>query len=135
MITNPRDIPALVKELASRLRFTVITGVNTLYNALLNNPNFAELDFSPLKLCLGGGTAIHKSVAEKWKQVTGRALIEAYGLTETSPAVAVNPLIFAEYSGSIEPSLAVDRDRDSRRRRDGFFRSVRSANSACAAPR
>ena len=91
LITNPRDIPALVKELASH-RFTVITGVNTLYNALLNNPNFAKLDFSPLKLCLGGGTAIHKSVAEKWKQVTGRALIEAYGLTETSPAVAVNPL-------------------------------------------
>ena len=71
LITNPRDIPALVKELASH-RFTVITGVNTLYNALLNNPNFAKLDFSPLKLCLGGGTAIHKSVAEKWKQVTGR---------------------------------------------------------------
>ena len=100
LITNPRDIPALVNELASH-RFTVITGVNTLYNALLNNPNFAKLDFSPLKLCLGGGSAIHKSVAEKWKQVTGRALIEAYGLTETSPAVAVNPLNLAEYSGSI----------------------------------
>jgi len=100
LITNPRDIPAFVKELA-RHPFTVITGVNTLYNALLNHPDFAKLDFSRLKLCLGGGMAIHKSVAERWKEVTGRTLIEAYGLTETSPAVTVNPLNLPEYNGSI----------------------------------
>jgi len=100
LITNPRDIPGLVKELASH-PFTVITGVNTLYNALLHHPDFAKLDFSRLKLCLGGGMAIHKSVAKKWKQVTGRPLIEAYGLTETSPAVTVNPLNLPEYNGSI----------------------------------
>ena len=100
LITNPRDIPRFVKELA-RHPFTVITGVNTLYNALLNDPDFAKLDFSRLKLCLGGGTAIRESVAERWKQVTGRPLIEAYGLTETSPAVTVNPLNLTEYNGSI----------------------------------
>ncbi|MGA9082672.1 MAG: AMP-binding protein [Pseudolabrys sp.] len=100
LVTNPRDIPRFVKELA-RHPFTVITGVNTLYNALLNDPDFAKLDFSRLKLCLGGGTAIRESVAERWKQVTGRPLIEAYGLTETSPAVTVNPLNLPEYNGSI----------------------------------
>jgi len=100
LITNPRDIPAFVKELA-RQPFTVITGVNTLYNALLNHPDFAKVDFSRLKVCLGGGMAIHRSVAERWKDVTGRTLIEAYGLTETSPAVTVNPLNLPEYNGSI----------------------------------
>ena len=89
LITNPRDIPQFVKELA-RQPFTVITGVNTLYNALLNDPDFAKLDFSRLKLCLGGGAAIRESVAQRWKQVTGRPLIEAYGLTETSPILALN---------------------------------------------
>ena len=85
LITNPRDIPGFVKELA-RHPFTVITGVNTLFNALLNNPDFAKLDFTPLRLSVGGGMAVQRAVAEKWKQVTGKALIEAYGLTETSPA-------------------------------------------------
>jgi long-chain acyl-CoA synthetase len=89
-----------VKELA-RHPFTVITGVNTLYNALLNDPDFAKLDFTRLKVCLGGGTAIRESVAKRWKEVTGRPLIEAYGLTETSPAVTVNPLNLPEYNGSI----------------------------------
>jgi len=100
LITNPRDIPAFVKDLA-RQPFTVITGVNTLYKALLNNPDFAKLDLSRLKICLGGGMAIHRAVAERWKEVTGRTLIEAYGLTETSPAVTVNPLNLPEYNGSI----------------------------------
>ena len=100
LITNPRDIPAFVKELA-RYRFTVITGVNTLYNALLNNSDFTALDFSNLRVSLAGGMAVHRAVAERWKQVTGKALIEAYGLTETSPAVTVNPLDLAEYNGSI----------------------------------
>jgi len=100
LITNPRDVPGLVKELASH-RFTVITGVNTLFNALLNNPDFLKLDFKPLRLAVGGGMAIQKAVAEKWKRVTGKVLIEAYGLTETSPGVAVNPLDLADYNGAI----------------------------------
>jgi long-chain acyl-CoA synthetase len=100
LITNPRDIPAFVKELRKH-QFTVITGVNTLYNALLNNPDFAKLDFSRLSVSLAGGMAVHKSVAERWKKVTGKTLVEAYGLTETSPAVTVNPLDLKEYNGSI----------------------------------
>ena len=100
LITNPRDIPGFVKELARR-PFTVITGVNTLFNSLLNNPDFAKLDFKPLRLSVGGGMAVQRAVAERWKRVTGKALIEAYGLTETSPAVAANPLDLADYNGSI----------------------------------
>jgi len=100
LITNPRDIAGFLKEL-SKYRFTVITGVNTLYNALLDNPDFAKLDFTGLRISLAGGMAVHRSVAERWKQVTGKAIIEAYGLTETSPAVTVNPLDLAEYNGSI----------------------------------
>jgi long-chain acyl-CoA synthetase len=100
LITNPRDIPGFVHEL-KRHRFTVIIGVNTLYNALLNHPDFAKLDFSHLKISLAGGMALHRAVAERWKQVTGRPLIEAYGLTECSPAVTVNPLDVPDYNGSI----------------------------------
>ncbi|MEO5702146.1 MAG: long-chain-fatty-acid--CoA ligase [Casimicrobiaceae bacterium] len=100
LITNPRDIPGFVKELA-RTRFTAITGVNTLYNALLNNPDFAKVDFSALKLALGGGMAVQKVVADRWKQVTGVPLIEAYGLTETSPAATINPLDLTAFNGSI----------------------------------
>jgi long-chain acyl-CoA synthetase len=100
LITNPRDIFGFVKELG-KYRFTVITGVNTLFNALLDNPDFAKLDFSSLRLSLAGGMPVHRSVARRWKEVTGKALIEAYGLTEASPAVTVNPLTLAEYNGSI----------------------------------
>jgi len=100
LITNPRDIPGFVKELG-KYRFSVITGVNTLFNALLHNPEFAKLDFSSLRLTLGGGMAVQKIVADKWKQVTGTPLIEAYGLTETSPAATINPLDILEYNGSI----------------------------------
>jgi long-chain acyl-CoA synthetase len=100
LITNPRDIPGLVKELAKH-RFTAITGVNTLFNALLNNPDFARLDFSDLKIALGGGMAVQQAVADRWKQVTGRALIEAYGLTETSPAVCINPIDLPAFNHSI----------------------------------
>ena len=100
LITNPRDIPGFVKEL-SRHRFTMISGVNTLFNALLNNPDFAKLDFSGLKFALGGGMAVQKVVADRWKQVTGTTLIEGYGLTETAPAATANPLNLAEYSGAI----------------------------------
>jgi long-chain acyl-CoA synthetase len=100
LITNPRDIPRFVAELG-KYPFTVLTGVNTLFNALLNNPDFAALHFSRVKVTLGGGTAVQKGVAERWKKVTGKPLIEAYGLTETSPAATINPINIPEYNGSI----------------------------------
>lgn len=100
LITNPRDIPGFAKEL-KKWKFTAITGVNTLFNGLLNNEEFRKLDFSSLRLTLGGGMAVQKAVAERWKQVTGRPLIEAYGLTETSPAACINPMTLKEYNGYI----------------------------------
>ena len=100
LITNPRDIPGFVKEL-KKWKFTAITGVNTLFNGLLNNEEFNKLDFSHLKVSLGGGMAVQKAVAEKWKKVTGRPLIEAYGLTETSPAACINPMTLKDYNGFI----------------------------------
>jgi long-chain acyl-CoA synthetase len=100
LITNPKDINGFVKELKKH-QFTTITGVNTLFNALLNNPNFHKLDFSSLKMVLGGGMAVQHAVADRWKHVTGKVLLEAYGLTETSPAVCMNPLSLRDYNGSI----------------------------------
>ncbi|WP_374379098.1 AMP-binding protein [Thermomonas sp.] len=100
LITNPRDMPGFVKELKS-VPFTAITGVNTLFNGLLNTPGFDQVDFSRLHLTLGGGMAVQRAVADKWKQVTGCTLAEAYGLTETSPAVCINPLDLRAYNGSI----------------------------------
>ena len=100
LISNPRDMPGFVKELKS-VRFSAITGVNTLFNGLLNTPGFDQLDFSSLKMTLGGGMAVQRSVAERWKKVTGKTLVEAYGLTETSPAACINPMDLAEYNGAI----------------------------------
>jgi len=100
LITNPRDIPAFVKEL-EKTPFTTLTGVNTLFNALLNNEDFRKLDFSRLRITLGGGMAVQRPVAERWKALTGKPLIEAYGLTETSPAVTINPLDIVDFTGSI----------------------------------
>jgi len=100
LITNPRDMKGFVKELKAT-RFTAITGVNTLFNGLLNTPGFDEVDFSSLKVTLGGGMAVQRAVAERWKKVTGVTLVEAYGLTETSPAACINPLNLAEYNGAI----------------------------------
>ena len=100
LITNPRDMPGFVKEL-KKTRFTAITGVNTLFNGLLHAQGFDQVDFSPLRLTLGGGMAVQRPVAERWKQVTGCTLVEAYGLTETSPAACINPMDLAEYNGSI----------------------------------
>ena len=99
LITNPRDLPALVKEMGN-WKFTTMTGVNTLFNGLLNTPGFAQLDFSTLKVVVGGGAAVQKPVAERWQQVTGHCLTEAYGLTETSPGVCCVPL-GAAWDGTI----------------------------------
>ena len=100
LITNPRDMPGFIKEL-KREPFTAITGVNTLFNGLLNTPGFDQVDFSQLRLTLGGGMAVQRSVAERWKKVTGVTLVEAYGLTETSPAACINPMDLVEYNGAI----------------------------------
>ena len=100
LITNPRDMPGFVKTLQG-IRFTAITGVNTLFNGLLNTPGFEQVDFSRLHLTLGGGMAVQRAVAERWKKVTGVTLVEAYGLTESSPAACMNPLDLAEYNGAI----------------------------------
>ena len=100
LITNPRDLPRFIKDIKLS-GFTAITGVNTLFNVLLNHPKFSEIDFSKLKLALSGGMALQKSVALKWKEVTKSPVLEAYGLTETSPAVTINPMYLKEYNGSI----------------------------------
>ena len=117
LITNPRDIPAFVKELAKH-KYNMITGVNTLFNAFLNNPDFHKLDFSHVKISVGGGMAVQKAVAERWKQVTGKVLLEGYGLTETSPVATMNPPSLSEFRGSIglpAPSTYIDlRDDDNK---------------------
>jgi len=91
LITNPRDLPALVKELG-RWKWSIMTGVNTLFNGLLNTPSFDQLDFSSLKAVIGGGAAVQKPVAERWQQVTGSWITEGYGLTEASPVACANPI-------------------------------------------
>ena len=105
LIANPRDMPGFVKTLKG-VRFTAITGVNTLFNGLLNAPGFTELDFSALRMTVGGGMAVQSAVARRWKEVTGVALLEAYGLTETSPAACINPLHFEDYTGSVGVPVA-----------------------------
>jgi len=100
LITNPRDIPSMIKEL-KKFQFTAITGVNTLFSALMKNPEFAKLNFSRLHLALGGGMAVQKIVAERWKEITHAPILEAYGLTETSPCVTINPVTLKEFNGTI----------------------------------
>ncbi len=100
LITNPRDMPDFVKQL-NQVAFTAITGVNTLFNGLLNTPGFKDIDFSSLRFSLGGGMAVQRSVAARWKSVTSCTLVEAYGLTETSPGACMNPLNLTDYNGSI----------------------------------
>ncbi|RXF01882.1 long-chain-fatty-acid--CoA ligase FadD [Pseudoalteromonas sp. PS5] len=100
LITNPRDMPAFVKELA-KYPFTAITGVNTLFNGLLNTPGFADLNFSTLKMSLGGGMAVQRPVAERWQKVTKSKLMEGYGLTECAPLVTICPHDLDAYNGSI----------------------------------
>ena len=100
LITNPRDLPGFIKDLA-REPVTLITGVNTLFAALLESPDFSALDFSKLKICLGGGMAVQTDVAVRWKALTGQCLCQGYGLTETSPVVTANPLDGREFNGSV----------------------------------
>jgi len=100
LIANPRDFAGFVGEL-KKYRFSFISGVNTLFNALLHTPGFSEVDFSELRITLGGGMAVQRSVAEHWKKVTGNVLTQAWGLTETSPAACINPFSPHEYNGSI----------------------------------
>jgi long-chain acyl-CoA synthetase len=100
LIANPRDIPGFVKILKSR-PFTIMVGVNTLYNALTNHPEIGQVDFSNLKLCIAGGMATQAAVAARWKKLTGKPIIEGYGLSETSPVVCVNRLDLEEFTGTI----------------------------------
>ncbi|MGZ5098306.1 MAG: AMP-binding protein [Usitatibacter sp.] len=118
LITNPRDMKGFVAELA-KWKFTCITGVNTLFNGLLNTPGFAQLDFSSMRMSLGGGMAVQRAVADRWKQVTGKPLVEAYGLTETSPGACINPFVEgADYNGyaglPISSTVITIRDDDAR---------------------
>ena len=100
LITNPRDMTRFIRDI-KKSRFTVITGVNTLFNALLHHPQFNTVDFSRVKLALSGGMALQKSVSKMWREKTKSRVLEAYGLTETSPAVTINPLYLEEYNGSV----------------------------------
>ncbi|WP_196137699.1 long-chain-fatty-acid--CoA ligase FadD [Aliikangiella sp. G2MR2-5] len=100
LITNPRDMKGFVKELGKH-KFSAITGVNTLFNGLLNTPGFSDLDFSHLHLTLGGGMAVQEAVAERWQNVTGRPLLVGYGLSETSPAVCISPMNQPKNDGTI----------------------------------
>ena len=100
LITNPRDLPGFVSEIA-KYPFNVLIGVNTLFNGLLNTPGFEKLNFKDMKFTLGGGAAVQRGVAERWKAVTGHVLLEGYGLTECAPVVTVNPVNTVEYNGSI----------------------------------
>jgi len=128
LITNPRDIPAFIKELIKN-RFTMFTGVNTLFNALLQYPDLAKVDFSRVKVTLGGGMAVQKAVADQWKKVTGSTLVEAYGLSETSPAVTINPLDLKEYNGAI--GLPISSTEVSIRGDDGKELPIGGAGEIC----
>ncbi len=100
LITNPRDMPGFVKEIGKH-KFTAMTGVNTLFNGLLNTPGFDQINFENFRFALGGGMAVQQNTADRWKQVTGVTLLEAYGLTETSPAACINPPTMADFNGMI----------------------------------
>lgn len=100
LITNPKDIAGFIKTI-KEVEFTVMTGVNTLYHALLSHPDFKKVNFSKLKIALSGGMALHKNVSDQWHEISNTPILEAYGLTETSPAVTMNPMYLTEYNGSI----------------------------------
>ncbi len=128
LIPNPRDFPGFVKEL-SKYPFTFFAGVNTLFNALLHTPGFDKLDFSALKVSLGGGMAVQRAVAEHWKQVTGNTLTQAWGLTETSPAACINRFDEPEFNGSI--GLPISSTIVTIRDDDGKVLPVRQSGEIC----
>jgi long-chain acyl-CoA synthetase len=128
LIANPRDFPGFVKEL-SKYRFTFFSGVNTLFNALLNTPGFDRIDFSALKVSLGGGMAVQGAVANRWKQVTGNTLTQAWGLTETSPAACINRFDAPEFTGSI--GLPISSTIITIRDDDGNVLPVRQSGEIC----
>ncbi|CAB3702932.1 AMP-binding protein [Achromobacter piechaudii] len=128
LIINPRDIPGLIKEM-SKVPFSAFTGVNTLFNALLNHPDFAKLDFSRLRLTMGGGMAVQRAVADRWRAVTGKSLAQAYGLTETSPAVTVNPLDVKVFTGSV--GLPVPSTEISIRNDEGVEQGIGESGEIC----
>ncbi|MEO6076680.1 MAG: AMP-binding protein [Dokdonella sp.] len=128
LIPNPRDMEGFVAELR-KYPFTGLPGVNTLFNGLLNTPGFAELDFSHLKLSLGGGMAVQRAVAERWKEVTGCVLAEAYGLTETSPAACMNPLDNKVFNGSI--GLPISSTEGSIQDDDGVHLAIGEVGELC----
>lgn len=128
LITNPRDFTGFVKEIA-KYKFTYFSAVNTLFNALLNTPGFDRLDFSSLRISLGGGMAVQKAVADRWKEVTGCVLTQAWGLTETSPAACINPFEISEFNGSI--GLPISSTEVSIRDDDGRELAVNEIGEIC----
>lgn len=128
LITNPRDIAGFIKDIKD-VKFTSFTGVNTLFNALLNNPNFKNVDFSKLKYTLSGGMSLQESVANRWQKVTNTPILEAYGLTETSPAVTMNPSYVTKFNGSI--GLPVPSTEISIRDENGNELPVNQAGELC----
>jgi len=128
LIANPRDFAGFVQEMA-KYRFTFFSGVNTLFNALLHTPGFDQVDFSALKVSLGGGMAVQKAVAEHWKQVTGNTLTQAWGLTETSPAACINRFDAPEFTGSI--GLPISSTIVTIRDDDGNVLPVRQSGEIC----
>jgi long-chain acyl-CoA synthetase len=128
LITNPRDFPAFVAEL-KKYPFTYISGVNTLFNALLHTPGFDTVDFSALRVTLGGGMAVQRAVAERWKQVTGKVLTQAWGLTETSPAACINPIELQDFNGSI--GLPISSTEVSIRDDDGRALAINEVGEIC----
>ncbi len=128
LITNPRDMKGFVKELGN-INFSVITGVNTLFNGLLNTEGFSDIDFSHLKVTLGGGMAVQESVANEWHETTGCVLAEAYGLTEASPAVTMNPYNLEKYNGTI--GLPIPNTEISIQDDEGNHLSIEEAGELC----
>jgi len=128
LVADPRNIPAFVKVL-SRYRFVSLPAVNTLFNGLVNNPDFAKVNFSQLRVAIGGGAAVQRAVAERWQHITQTPLIEGYGLTECSPTVTVNPLDLKAFNGSI--GLPVPSTEVSIRNADGQELPVGEAGELC----
>jgi len=128
LITNPRDMPGFIADM-KKYPFTFMTGVNTLFNALLNDPGIREVDFSHMQVALGGGMAVQRAVAERWKEVTGKPLLEAYGLTETSPAACINPYTNTDYNGSI--GLPISSTEASIRDEDGKELGINEVGEIC----